>query len=100
KIWSIGDQSAGSNKCPLNVHRWQFVASGRCDDKIDVGCPYPTRRHDQPAIWRLCEVRDGAFNLIWFAQIDWANFNANRWRHGLNNGELADPVGKSGIAQN
>ena len=92
KIRPIGDQSAGSNKSPLNVYRGQLVARGRCDDQIDVGCPYATRRHDQSAIWRLCEVRDGAFNLIWLAEIDWADFNANRRRRGLNDGELADPV--------
>jgi hypothetical protein len=32
------------------------------------------------------------FNLIWLVPIDWADFNANRRRHGLNDGELADPM--------
>ena len=59
------------------MYRGQLVAGGRCNDQIGVGSPYPTHHLDYSAIWRLCEGRDGAFNLVWFTEVDWAYLNAN-----------------------
>ena len=100
KIRPIRNQPASSNKCPLNVYRRELMAGRGCDDQLDVGCTDPARRHDQSAIWRLGEVFDCAFNLIRFTKIDRAYFNADRWRYGLYDCELANSVSKTGIAKN
>src|SRR5262249_24476827 len=71
------DCAACRDKGPLIVYRWQFVACSRRDDRIDIGCPYATRREDYSPIWRLCERRDGAFDLVWLPKVDWAYLNAN-----------------------
>src|SRR5262249_20486996 len=52
------------------------------------------------AIWRLGKGRDGAFNLVWLTEVDWAYLNANRRRRGLNGDELADSWNNCRIAKN
>jgi hypothetical protein len=95
----IGDQSASSNKRPWNVYGGQLVARGSRDDQIGAGSRYRTRRHDYSSIGPLREPGDGRFNLVWLAQVDWAYFDANRWRHRLNDGKLADPGGGGRITK-
>ena len=55
------------------------------------------RGYDQTSINRTRECRDGAFGLASVAQVEWAHLYADRPRHGLNNGELADPGHGGGI---
>ena len=55
------------------------------------------RRHDQTAIRGAREGRDGALDLSGVAHVDWAQLHPERWRHGLDRAELADPGCYGGI---
>ena len=55
------------------------------------------RRHDQAAIRGAREGRDGALDLGRVAHVDRAHLHPERRRHGLDDGELADPGGYGGI---
>ena len=57
------------------------------------------RRHDQAAIRRAREGRDGALDLAGVAHVDRADLDPERRRHGLDDAELADPGGCGGIAK-
>src|SRR6516165_4597029 len=58
------------------------------------------RRHDQAAIRGTREGRDGALDLAGVvAYVDRAYIHADRWRHGLDDGELADPGRYRGISK-
>ena len=51
------------------------------------------RRHDQAAIRRARERRDGALDFAGVAHVDRAHLHPERRRHGLDGAELADPGG-------
>ena len=55
--------------------------------------------HDQAAIRRAREGRDGALDLAGVAHVDRAHLYSERRRHGLDGAELADPLGYGGIAK-
>src|SRR6516164_967743 len=58
-----------------------------------------TRRQYHSSIWGTGEGRDVLLNLGWLTNADRTDVDADRWRHGLDDGELADPRGKSWIAK-
>ena len=55
------------------------------------------RRHDQTAIRRAREGRDGALDLAGVAHIDRVDLHPERRRHGLDDAELAGAGGYGGI---
>src|SRR6266700_4110862 len=57
------------------------------------------RRHNQAAIRRARECRDGALDLAGVAYVDRADLHPDRRRHGLDYGELADPRDYSRITK-
>src|SRR5262245_7807248 len=59
----------------------------------------PARGYDQSAVWRARKYRDGLLDLLGDANVDWAYVYPDRWRGGLNDGELADPGRQIGIAK-
>src|SRR6266545_7579733 len=59
----------------------------------------PARRHDQAAIRDRRECRERALDLAGVAHIDRAQLHPERWRRGLDYGELTDPFGYGGIAK-
>jgi hypothetical protein len=61
------------------------------DDQIAMTRRRRARRHDQTAIWGAREGRDGALDLGGVAHVDWAQLHPERWRHGMDRAELADP---------
>ena len=75
------------------VDRGQFVPGRQRDDQIAMRARQRARRHDQAAIRGAREGRDGALDLAGVAHIDRAHLHAERRRHGLDDGELADPGG-------
>src|SRR6516225_3376279 len=54
-------------------------------------------RHDQTAIWLARERSDSAFGLGRVSHTDWSDVYPERWRHGLDHGELAYPRGYGGV---
>ena len=62
------------------------------DDQIAMNARQRARRHDQAAITGARECRDAALDLAGVAQVDRAYLHAKRRRHGLDDGELADPA--------
>jgi Resolvase, N terminal domain len=81
----------------LMLNRGQFVPGGKGDDQITTNHRQRARRHDKAAIRGVREGGDGTLDLGRVAHVDWARVHANRRRHGLDYGELADPGGKGGI---
>src|SRR5262245_3017122 len=59
----------------------------------------PARGYDQSAVWRARKYRDGLLDLLGDANVDWAYVYPDRWRNGLNDGELADPGSQRRISQ-
>src|SRR5215475_15151864 len=59
----------------------------------------PARGYDQSAVWRARKYRDGLLDLLGDANVDWAYVYPDRWRGGLNDGELADPGSQRRISQ-
>ena len=94
KIGPIGDQAASSDVVALGVNRWQLVPGRERDDQIAMNRRQRTRRYDQAAI-RLARVgHDGALDLGRVTHVDRAHhLHADRQRHVLDDGELADPGG-------
>src|SRR5262245_47347098 len=54
-------------------------------------------RHDHAAMARARKVGDIALDLAGVAYVDRVQLHAERWRHRLNDSELADPGGYGGI---
>ena len=69
------------------------------DDQIAMKRRQCARRHDQAAIRRSRECRDGALDFASIAHIDRAHLHPERRRHGLDGGKLADPGGDGRIPQ-
>src|SRR5262245_3885896 len=59
----------------------------------------PARGYDQSAVWRARKYRDGLLDLLGHANVDWAYVYPDRWRGGLNDGELADAGSQRRISQ-
>ena len=75
------------------------MASRELDDQSALNGRQCTRRYDQATIIRTREGRDGPLGLARVAEVEWAHVHADRPRHGLNDGELADSGDGSGIAK-
>src|SRR5258705_14005703 len=58
-----------------------------------------TRRHDEAAISQAREGRESGLNRTRVAHIDGADLHADRWRHVLDDSELADSGGYRGISK-
>ena len=56
--------------------------------------------HDQTAIRGTGEGRNRPFDLAGVAHVDRAHLDPERWRHGLDGAELADPGRTGGIPKN
>ena len=76
------------------------MAGRKLDDQIALNARQRAPRHDHAAITRTRECRDGALGLAGVAQVERAHLHADRPRHGLDDGELADPGDCGGIAKN
>src|SRR6202048_3533561 len=99
KIIPIGDQATASDVESSVVDGGQFVPSRKRDDQLAMEHRQRARRHDQAAIQVARECCDGALDFTGVANIDRADLHADRRRHGLDYGELADPRGAGGVAE-
>src|SRR5215471_6102566 len=99
KISSIRNQTAGSGEQALRVDRGKSVLGRKLEDEIAVNVRQRTRRHNQAAITRTRERRDAPLDLAGVAEVERAYVHANRPRHGLDDGELADAGDCRGIAK-
>src|SRR4029077_7080716 len=63
-IIPIGDQAPAVDKVASEVDGGQSVPSRKRDDQIAINARKPARRHDQTAIRRPRECREGALDLI------------------------------------
>src|SRR5215472_9115413 len=91
-IRAIGDQAAVDDEVAEVVNGGQFVAGRQRNDQITMKQRQWARRHDQAAIRGTREGRDGALDLVGVgAYVNRAHFHADRRRHVLDDGELADP---------
>jgi pimeloyl-ACP methyl ester carboxylesterase len=97
QIRAIRDQSAGRDKEPFEVDRRQLVPRSKRNDQITMNDRRRARRRDDAAIRDARERRNGALDLAGVAHVDRAYLHSERWRHGLNDGELADPGRTGGI---
>jgi hypothetical protein len=93
----IGDQATAGDEVASVVDGGQFVPGRQRDDQIAMSARQRARRHDQAAIRGARECRDGALDLAGVAHVDRAYLHADRRRHGLDYGELANPGGYGGI---
>ena len=73
------------------------MAGRKLDDQTALNVCQRTRRHDQTAITRTRERRHGPLDLAGVANVKRAHVNADRPRHRLDDGELADPSDCGGI---
>jgi hypothetical protein len=77
-ISPIGDQAAGGDEVAREVHRRQFVLRGQRDNQIAMTNRRGARRHDQTAIRRARESRDGTLDLRRVARVDGVSRQAVR----------------------
>ena len=69
------------------------MASRELDEQSALNGRQCTRHHNQTAIARTSECRDGLLDLASLAHVDRAYLHPERRRHGLDDGELAYSVG-------
>jgi len=62
------------------------------DDQIAMNRRQRAPCHDQAAIRAARESGDGALDLDRVVHLDRAQLHPERWSHGLNRAELADPM--------
>jgi hypothetical protein len=73
------------------------VPGRKRDDQFAMNHCQRARRQNKTTVRRAREGRDGALDLAGIAHVDRADLHAERRRHGLNDGELADPGGYGGV---
>src|SRR5689334_13915812 len=56
--------------------------------------------HDQAAICRTCESRNGALDFVSVAHVNGSHFQPTQLRRGLDGAELSAPSGISGVLKN
>ena len=83
-------------KARSEVDRGQLVPGRKRDDQIAMSTRQRARRHDQPAIQRAREGRDGALDSPASRTLTGLTSTPRR-RHSLDNAELAGPGGYGGI---
>ena len=76
----VGDQAADDDEGALEVDRGQLVLGRQPDDQGAMTNRRSARRHDQPAVGRAREGRDGAVNLGRLARADRVHLHPERWR--------------------
>src|SRR5262245_44237162 len=98
-IRSVSDQAASGREVALGVYRWQLVPRCEGNDKIAIVPSGRAPRHDQTAIRRSREGRYSAFDLTSLAQVDRVYLHPEQWRHGLDDGKIADSRPLAGIPE-
>ena len=96
----IGDQASSGDEETFVVYRGQLVPGRQRNDKIAMTLRCPTRRHDQAAVRRARESRDGAFYLCGIAHVNRVNLHPKRRRYCLDDGELARSGAQRGVPEN
>jgi hypothetical protein len=96
-IKAISQQAAGVDEKVLEIDCGQFVPCRQRDDQIAMNDCQAACRHDQTAIPLARKRRDAALDLIGVPQVDRAQLYPERWRSGLDYGELADSLGYARI---
>ena len=99
RIKPISGQPAGVDEKVLEVDCGQFVPRRQRDDQIAMDDRQAACRHDQTAIPVARKLRYAPLDLIGVAQVDRAQLYPERWRSGLDYGELADPLGYARISK-
>src|SRR5262249_58526234 len=89
-------KTPAANEVGFEVDGGKFVPGRKRDDQIAMNRRQRTRSHDQAAIRRAREGRDGAFDLDGVAHVDRAHLDPKGRRHGLDYAELAGPGGYGG----
>src|SRR5262249_7266806 len=97
RISSVGHQAAVSYEVARIVDRRQFVPGRKPDDQIAMDQCQRAPRNDQAAVRAARESRNRALDLTGIAHVDWGQFDAERWGHGLDCAELANSCGYGGI---
>src|SRR5664280_699343 len=95
----IGDQAIGGDEEAEGVDCRQLVSGRQRDDQFAMNNRKSAPRYDQAAIRPAREGRDVALDLTGIAHVKRAYLQPERRRYRLNGGELADPLGCYGIAQ-
>src|SRR6516162_11735028 len=70
EIGPIRDQAAGGSEAALHIDRRQLVPGRQRDDQMAMNRHQRAARHDQPAMRRTREGRDGTFNLRRIAYVE------------------------------
>src|SRR5262245_50181755 len=76
------------------------MAARERDDQVTLADSRRAGGHDQAAIRRAREFRDGPFDLTRIAHVDRAHFHPQEWSYGLNGTELSTSRRYAGIAKN
>src|SRR6516162_3145280 len=71
-IRSVGDQGAFRDAKAVGVDGGQLVLRGELCDQMTMNRRRCAPCYNQTAIWRACESRDAALDLVGVAHIDWA----------------------------
>src|SRR5262249_54568008 len=98
-IGSITHQPALSDKEPAGVDPGQLCAGRPRGEPNWMDGREPARGHDQPAVRNARKCRHGLLDLLSDAHVDRAHVDPERWRCGLNDGELANPSSYGWISQ-
>src|SRR5262245_12423266 len=75
------------------------MTSGNPDDRTAMNRRRGAPRHDQPSVRGAREGREASLNLGRVADVNRAKLHAERRRHRLYGGPLADPARDAGIAK-
>src|SRR5262245_56625619 len=71
-IRSVGDQGAFRDAKAVGVDGGLLVLSGELCDQMTMNRRRCAPCYNQTAVWRACESRDAALDLVGVAHIDWA----------------------------
>src|SRR3984893_10822275 len=69
------------------------------DDQLAMNGRQPATRHDQAAVRGVRECGDGALDVAGIADVNRLHLHPQRRSHGLDHGELVDPLGYCRVAK-
>src|SRR5262249_14650443 len=99
-IGPIGDQPAASDEIGRGIDRRQLVLLGKRSDLLAMNDRQRACGHDHAIAAAARKSRDAKLGTGEVAHIDREDLNAERGRHGLNDGVLPDRCGLRGVPNN